>query len=51
MTQKSMSFDDFAIVTVKENDYRIIFWFMIKLKAFAKMTNADLNEETRQLSD
>ena len=30
MTQKSMSFNDFAIVTVRRNNYRINFCFMTK---------------------
>ena len=28
--QKAMNFNDVAIVSVKENGYRIHFWYMIK---------------------
>ena len=30
LTQKTMNFDDFAIVSIKESDYRIDFWYMNK---------------------
>ena len=42
MTQKSMSFDDFANVTIGGNDYRILFWF---IEAVRRMTNSDLSEK------
>ena len=32
ITQKSMNFDSFAIVTVRKNDYRILFWLCVKMK-------------------
>ena len=32
MTQKTTSFDDFEIVAVGKNDYKILFWFMDKMK-------------------
>ena len=45
MTQISMIFNDFAIVTVKRNDNRINFSFMTKSKAENRMKNADLSEK------
>ena len=30
LTQKTMNFDDFAIVSIKESNYRIDFWYMNK---------------------
>ena len=49
MTQKSMSFNDFVIVTVKGNDYRTNFWFTTKSKAVDRLENADLGEKSRLL--
>ena len=43
MTQKSMSFDDVVIVTVKRHDYRINFWFVTKSEVVYKMESPDLN--------
>lgn len=44
-----MSFDGFVIVTVRRNDYRIIFWFISKNKAVSKMNSANLSEKSEQL--
>ena len=49
MTQKSMSFNDFVIVTVKGSDYRTNFWFTTKSKAADRLKNADLGEKSRLL--
>lgn len=49
VTQKSMSLDGFAITTVGKNDYKVIFWFMIKTRAVNRMENADLSEKRGQL--
>ena len=45
MTQILRSFDDFAVVTVLRNNYRINFWFMSKDEAVSRMNNAILNEK------
>ena len=37
MTQKSISLDDFAIMTIGKNDYRVNFWFMTKSEAVNRM--------------
>ena len=37
-----MTFDDFGVVTVKGNDYRINFWFMTKNETVDRMKNVDL---------
>ena len=42
--QKAISFNDVAIVSVKESDYRINFWCMSKDDAINIMKNFDLNE-------
>ena len=44
-----MSFDDFAIATVRGNDYRINFWFRSKDEAVNRIRNADLREKSGQL--
>ena len=40
-----MSFDDVAIVSVNENNYRIHFWCMSKNDAINIMKNSNLNEK------
>ena len=45
ITQKFMSFNDFAIATIRENDYRINFWFT-KNEAVDREENADLNKKS-----
>ena len=37
-----MSFDDFAIVSIKGNDYRTHFWYMSKDDAISIMHNSNL---------
>ena len=49
MTQKSTSFNDFVIVTVKGNDYRPNFWFTTKSDVADRLKNADLSEKSRLL--
>ena len=44
--QKAVNFDDVAIVSIKENDYRIHFWYMRKDEAISVMHNSNLNEKT-----
>ena len=40
-----MNFNDVAIVSIKGNDYRIHFWYMIKDEAINIMHNSILNEK------
>ena len=40
-----MSFKHAAILSIKENDYRIHFWYMSKNDAIALMTNSNLNDK------
>ena len=42
LTQKAMSFNDVAIVYVKESAYRIHFWYMSKDDAINIMNNFNL---------
>ena len=41
LMQNAIIFNDFAIVSVKENDYRIIFWCVNKEEAINIMKNSD----------
>ena len=41
--QKTMNFNDVRIVSIKENDYRIHFWYMSKGDAIDIMKNSNLN--------
>ena len=45
LMQKAMSFNDVAIVSIKEGDYRIHFWYMSKNNATNIMKNNNLNEK------
>ena len=47
MIQKSMSFNDVAIVTIGRNDYRIHFWGINK-KVTNRMKNANVSEKSGQ---
>ena len=47
--QKAMYFNDVAIVCIKENDYRIHFWYTSKDDAISIMNNSSLNEKTGSL--
>lgn len=42
MTQKSMSFDDFAIATAGKNNYRNLILGMNKSKTMNRIKNVDL---------
>ena len=42
LMQKAMSFNDVAIVSIKDSDYRIHFWYMSKDDAISKMHNSNL---------
>ena len=47
--QKSMSFNDIAVVTIEENVYKIHFWFLSGSETVNKMKIADLSEKSEQL--
>ena len=47
--QKTMNFNDVAIVSVKECDFRIHFWYMSKDDAINIMKNSNLNEKRELL--
>ena len=46
LMQKSINFNDVAIVSIKGNDYIIRFWYMSKDKAISIMHNSSLNVKT-----
>ena len=46
LIQKAMNFNNVAIVSTKENDYRIYFWYMSKGDVISIMNNSILNEKT-----
>ena len=41
-----MNFNDVAIVSVKQSDYRIHFWYMSKDDAISIINNSNLNEKS-----
>ena len=45
LMQKAINFHGVAIVSIKGNDYRILFWYMIKNDAIALMTNSNLKDK------
>ena len=49
LMQKAMNYNDVAIVSIKENDYRIHFWYMSKDNAISIMKNSNLNEKKGSL--
>ena len=44
--QKAINFNDLAIVSIKESDYRIHFWYMSKDDAINIMKYSNLNEKS-----
>ena len=44
-----MNFNDVAIVSIKENYYRIRFWYINKDDAINIMKNSSLNKKTESL--
>ena len=44
-----MNYNDVAIVSIKENDYGIHFWYMSKDNAISIMKNSNLNEKNGSL--
>ena len=49
LMQKAMNFNDVAIVSVKESDYRIHFWYIRKNDAINIMNNSNVNEKSGSL--
>ena len=45
--QKTMSFNDVAIVSIKGSDYRIHFWYMSQDDAIGIMHNSNLSDKKR----
>lgn len=43
MTQKSMNFNNIAIVTIEGDNYRVHFWFMTKIQGVDRSKNAVQN--------
>ena len=43
--QKAINFNDVAVVSVKENSYRIHFWFMTKDDAINSLNNSCLSDK------
>ena len=46
LMQKAINVNDFAIVSVKGNDYRVHSWYMDKDDTINMMKNSDLSEES-----
>ena len=46
LMQKAMNSNNVAIASIKENDYRIHFWYVSKDDAISIMNNSNLNEKT-----
>ena len=44
-----MSFNNFAIVPVERNDYKVRFWRMTKCETMNRMKNVDQSEKSGQL--
>ena len=49
LTQKAMNFNDVAIGSIQENDYRIHFWYMKKNNGIVLMTNSNSKDKNRIL--
>ena len=45
LMQKTLSFNDVVIVSIKENDYRIYFWYMSKNDPIALIANSNFNDK------
>ena len=46
LMQKAMNFNDVADVSIKDNGYRIHFWYMSKDDAISIMHNSILSDKT-----
>ena len=51
LMQKAMNFTDVGIASIKENDYRIHFWYMSKNDAIVLMTNSNLKTKNGILNN
>lgn len=49
LLQKSIDFDDAAVVTVRENAHRFILWGMTKAQTMSKIKNPDLRGKSGHL--
>ena len=49
LMQKDVSFKNFAVLSIKGNDYRIHFWYMSKEDAIAIMINSNLSNKNGAL--
>ena len=49
LTQKAKNFNDVAIASIQENDYRIHFWYMKKNNGIVLMTNSNSKDKNRIL--
>ena len=49
LIREAINFNDVVIVSVKESDCRIHFWYMTKYNAIKIMNNSDLSEKGRLL--
>ena len=47
LMQKAVSLNDVVIASVRENDYKIIFWYMSKDEVINLLRKADLTEKSR----
>ena len=47
--QKATNFNDVAIASIKESDYRIHFWYISKGDAVNIMKNSNLNGKSESL--
>ena len=45
LMQKTMSFENLAIASIKGNDYRMHFWYMSKKDTIAIMTNSNSSDK------
>lgn len=48
MARQCLSFNDFEVVTVRRNNYKINFCFMTKSETADRMKNAGLGEKSGQ---
>ena len=45
LMQKAINFNDGAVVSIKENDYRIHFWYITKNDAISLLNNSWLDNK------
>ena len=49
LMQKTMNFNDIAIVSVKGSGYRVQFWYLSKIGAMNIIKNSNINEKSGSL--